>query len=88
MRKKDFKTRNPKLAFEQYRMLEALYLERKVNPVLINTLMVQMKTQKVHGLKFATVEDAKMIEKSGKTHKRYRKNVLKGKTEKMYIVHT
>ena len=29
MRKKDFKTRNPKLAFEQYRMLEAPRIPRK-----------------------------------------------------------
>ena len=77
MRKKDFKTRNPKLAFEQYRMLEAPRIPRKKGQPAGSDKHSDLYTDEnpkgtIHGLKFATVEDAKAsvakIEKSGKTH--------------------
>ena len=77
MRKKDFKTRNPKLAFEQYRMLEAPRIPRKKGQPAGSDKHSDLYTDEnpkgtIHGLKFATVDDAKAsvakIEKSGKTH--------------------
>ena len=77
MRKKNFQTRNPKLAFEQYRMLEAPRIPRKKGQPAGSDKHSDLYTDEnpkgtIHGLKFATVEDAKAsvakIEKSGKTH--------------------
>ncbi len=77
MRKKDFRTRNPKLAFEQYRMLEAPRIPRKKGQPAGSDKHSDLYTDEnpkgtIHGLKFATVDDAKAsvakIEKSGKTH--------------------
>ena len=77
MRKKDFKTRNPKLAFEQYRILEAPRIPRKKGQPAGSDKHSDLYTDEnpkgtIHGLKFATVDDAKAsvakIEKSGKTH--------------------
>ena len=77
MRKKDFKTRNTKLAFEQYRMLEAPRIPRKKGQPAGSDKHSDLYTDEnpkgtIHGLKFATVDDAKAsvakIEKSGKTH--------------------
>ena len=77
MRKKDFKTRNTKLAFEQYRMLEAPRISRKKGQPAGSDKHSDLYTDEnpkgtIHGLKFATVDDAKAsvakIEKSGKTH--------------------
>lgn len=77
MRKKDFKTRNTKLAFEQYRVLEAPRIPRKKGQPAGSDKHSDLYTDEnpkgtIHGLKFATVDDAKSsvakIEKSGKTH--------------------
>ena len=77
MRKKDFRTRNPKLAFEQYRMLEAPRIPRKKGQPAGSDKHSDLYTDEnpkgtIHGLKFATVDDAKAsvakIEGSGKTH--------------------
>ena len=77
MRKKDFKTRNPKLAFEQYKILEAPRIPRKKGQPAGSDKHSDLYTDEnpkgtIHGLKFATVDDAKAsvakIEGSGKTH--------------------
>ena len=77
MRKKNFQTRNTKLAFEQYRMLEAPRIPRKKGQPAGSDKHSDLYTDEnpkgtIHGLKFATVDDAKAsvakIEKSGKTH--------------------
>ena len=76
MRKKDFKTRNPKLAFEQYKILEAPRIPRKKGQPAGSDKHSDLYTDEnpkgtIHGLKFATVDDAKAsvakIEGSGKT---------------------
>ena len=78
MRKKDFKTSNPKLAFEQYRKLnEKPRIPRKKGQPAKSDKHSDLYTDEdpkgtIHGLKFATVEDAKSsvkkIESSNRTH--------------------
>ena len=106
MRKKNFQTRNPKLAFEQYRMLENTKDTKKKGQPAGSDKHSDLYTDEnpkgtIHGLKFATVEDAKAsvakIEKSGKTHahkiqRRLQWNNVLGSWVKLarqtYIVHT
>ena len=77
MRKKNFQTRNPKLAFEQYRMLEAPRIPRKKGQPAGSDKHSDLYTDEnpkgtIKGLKFATVKDAKAsvskIKGSGKSH--------------------
>jgi len=78
MRKKDFKTSNPKLAFEQYRKLnEKPRIPRKKGQPAKSDKHSDLYTDEdpkgtIHGLKFASVEDAKAsvkkIESSDRSH--------------------
>ena len=77
MRKKNFQTRNPKLAFEQYKMLEAPRIPRKKGQPAGSDKHSDLYTDEnpkgtIHGLGFKDVETAKAsvkkIEGSGKSH--------------------
>ena len=77
MRKKNFQTRNPKLAFEQYKMLEAPRIPRKKGQPEGSDKHSDLYTDEnpkgtIHGLGFKDVETAKAsvkkIEGSGKSH--------------------